>query len=185
MPAGNLTTLQNVKEYLGKTDNSSDPLLERLITAASASISQYTNRNLLTASYTETSDGLGNFYTCTKNFPVTAVASVTIDGVSIPISSGPLDNGFFFDAWGVGVRGCQFNRGRQNVTITYTAGYATIPADIEQACIDLVAMKFREKDRVGVRSHSVGPGGSTVYITMAMPDSVKAVLSNYIRRIPL
>jgi len=41
--------------------------------------------------------------------------------------------------------GTGFPVGRQNVTLRYTAGYATTPADLEQICIDLVNTYFRSR----------------------------------------
>lgn len=36
--------------------------------------------------------------------------------------------------------------GHKNVTVRYTAGYSTIPADLEQICIDLAQLYYKSKD---------------------------------------
>jgi len=36
-----------------------------------------------------------------------------------------------------------FPRGRRNITVRYTAGYTTIPAELEQICIDLVNVYYQ------------------------------------------
>jgi hypothetical protein len=38
-----------------------------------------------------------------------------------------------------------FSAGHNNVTVRYTAGYATIPDDLEQICIDLVQVYYKTK----------------------------------------
>jgi hypothetical protein len=37
----------------------------------------------------------------------------------------------------------------KSVLIEYTAGYATVPEDIEQACIDVSSMLYRDRRRDG------------------------------------
>lgn len=68
--------------------------------------------------------------------------------------------------------------GRQ-VAITY----AYTPYEIEQACIELVSLRFRERTRIGENSKSIG-GEVVSYSTKDMPDSVKTILNNYRRVVP-
>jgi hypothetical protein len=45
----------------------------------------------------------------------------------------------------------------KSVLIEYTAGYATVPDDIEQACIEVAAMMYRDRRRdAGLASESLG-----------------------------
>ena len=56
--------------------------------------------------------------------------------------------------------GLTFSKGLRNIKITYQGGFATIPADLEQAAIELV-WACREKgvhNLIGVRSRSVADG---------------------------
>lgn len=56
--------------------------------------------------------------------------------------------------------GGQFAKGRRNIKITYVGGFATMPADLEQAAIELVwaAREKGHSNLIGVRSRSVGDG---------------------------
>lgn len=36
-----------------------------------------------------------------------------------------------------------FSEGKRNIVVSYTAGYSTIPADLEQICIDLVTVYYK------------------------------------------
>jgi hypothetical protein len=50
-----------------------------------------------------------------------------------------------------------FPMGHQNITVRYTAGYATTPADLEQICIDLVNVYYRSRERdTSVKSEKLG-----------------------------
>jgi hypothetical protein len=42
-------------------------------------------------------------------------------------------------------RSSSFSTGCQNVTVRYTAGYSTIPSDLEQICIDLIQVYYKSK----------------------------------------
>ena len=93
-----LTTLSNVKQWLGVTSSTDDAFLGRLISFASAFVQNYINRNVLTASYYETYDGSGGQTLMTPHYQITAVSSLTIDGVSIPAAANPQTIGYTFMA---------------------------------------------------------------------------------------
>ena len=58
------------------------------------------NQGVLSASYTETRDGTGGTRMYMKNSPITAITSVTVDGVVIPARSALGQAGFYLDAVG-------------------------------------------------------------------------------------
>ena len=89
---GDLTTLADVKAWL-QTGQSAfpatdDALLTRLITAASQFIQTWLNRQIASQDWIEVRDGLGNAVGPSETrypfaaFPVTAVSSVVVDGVT-------------------------------------------------------------------------------------------------------
>lgn len=56
--------------------------------------------------------------------------------------------------------------------------YGYIPADVEQACLEMVGLRFREKDRIGQVSKAVG--SETVSFSQKdMPEDVKTLLNQY------
>jgi hypothetical protein len=87
--------------------------------------------------------------------PVTAVTSVTVDGVAIPARTVIGGTGWVFSAGGVDLVGYSFTAGIQNVVFVYTAG-ETVPADLEQAVIEHAALRYRDRDRVGLASQCGG-----------------------------
>lgn len=127
-----LTTLPKVKEYLiiDPTDTSKDSVLTRLINAASAVIENYCHRKFTSAQFTETFwDGLSKVFV--ENYPITAIASITEDGTAV---TGYKNRTTYIDL-GYKPTG--------DVVVTYTGGYATIPDDIDQACIMTVHFFFK------------------------------------------
>jgi hypothetical protein len=77
------------------------------------------------------------------------------------------------------LRGYVFTRRLQNVLVTYTAGFATAPPDIAQAAIELVALRYRERSRIGETSRALTGGETVTYSTRDMSDDVKLLLSQY------
>lgn len=183
-----LTTLDAVKAHLF-TDPSVTPpvthdaLLSGLITRASAFVEGWLNRNILSATYTATVDGPGGTVLTLPNYPITAVSAVTVDGTAIPASTGATISGYVFDANAVKLRGYTFAAGILNVSISYTAGYATVPGDVEQAVIDIVCRKYRGLERIGLVSKGMA-GETTTYAQSDMSADTKSLLNQYRRVIP-
>ena len=187
MATGDLTTLANVKTWVNLSGTGDDALLSRLITSVSNFIQSWLNRNLNSSAYAETYDGSGGTRLMLGNYPVTAVASLVIDGIAIPLSTAPTVPGYTFDQYGILLRGGYvFNYsvyGFQNVAIAYTAGYATPPVEIEQAAIELVSLRYAERLRPGVTSRSIG-GENVAYMDKGMTDSVGSLLLQYKKVVP-
>jgi hypothetical protein len=184
MAFGDLTTLGDVKAWLqtgqAAFPDTDDLLLARLITAASQFIQKWLNRHIAAADWYELRDGTGGQLLVFGNFPVTAVLSVSIDGISIPpTGKNGFGSGYSFSPTELALRGYIFTRRQQNVEIVYTAGYTAIPPDIGQACIDLVCLRYRERTRIGEISRSTGGTETVSYSQRDMSEHVKLLLSQY------
>lgn len=173
-----LTTLAKVKQF-GKIESFEDDLLlTRMIDAASATIELFCGRTFVSQSYTETKDGTGQRKMTLRNVPVTAVASVTVNGQ--PISARPevQGNGYTFDAYGVRLTGYAFTVGLDNVRVVYTAGFAAVPPDVDMACCELVTLRYKTLDRLGVSSKSLA-GESISFNQGDFSDPVRRALDQY------
>lgn len=185
MAYGDLTILADVKAWLqtgaSPFPSTDDALLSRLITAASGFIETWLHRPVLSADWLEIRDGSGGNRLAFANVPVTAVLSLTIDGLAIPpaANNGDFGPGYAFTATELVLRGFVFSRRPQNVVVTYTAGYASVPPDIAQACIELVCQRYRERSRTGEVAKSRGTSETVTFSQKDMPDSVKTLLSQY------
>lgn len=175
---------EDVKAYLSVSGSSDDGLLARLVEAASAAMNEYMDRNPLTTVYTQTFDGSGNTRQVMSFWPITAVTSVSIDGVAKQAATSFSGSGYKFDDYSIILNNGIFPKGIQNVAITYTAGATVVPPDLKQACIDIASEAYRRRQRVGETSKSLAQG-TTSYNIKDMPDHVKVVLSSYKKRSPI
>ena len=201
MAFGDLTTLGDVKSWLQTGQNTfpttDDALLTRLITAASQFIQTWLNRQITSQDWMETRDGLGNVLGPSDvryqfaAFPVTAVNRVVVDGVVIPaippsthsgsavVGLFAAQPGYLFTPTQLVIRGYAVPRKAGCVTIQYTAGYAVPPADLSQACIELVALRYRERGRIGEVAKAIGGGQTVSYSQKDMSDSIKSLIQQY------
>jgi len=185
MAFGDLTTLADVKAWLQTGQDAfpgtDDVLLARLITAASQFVQSWLNRRIAATDWQEIRDGTGGQRLGFANIPVTAVLSLSIDGLEIPPSpaGGGFGAGYVFSPTELALRGYVFTRRAQNVIVTYTAGYPVTPPDIAQAAIELVCLRYRERTRIGEVSRALGGGETVTYSQLDMSDDVKLLLSQY------
>ena len=179
-----LTELSKAREWIGIKTEADDTLLARLIKAASAFIASFLSRTILSASYVEYRDGAGGDSMSCLNYPVTAVSGVEINGVAIPLATGTVSYGYQFSDKQIILRGYKFTRGKRNVKLSYTAGYATVPLDLEQACLELVAYKYRSRDWVGQSTKIVGAENVT-FVTKEIPDNALGTLKRWSRVSPI
>ena len=200
---GDLTTLADVKAWL-QTGQSAfpatdDALLTRLITAASQFIQTWLNRQIASQDWIEIRDGIGSAlgphdmrYQFAA-FPVSAVSLVVVNGLAIPpISASPpappgiaalstfaTQAGYLFTPTQLVIRGYVVPRKAGCVTLRYTAGYAVTPPELAQACIELVALRYRERSRIGEVARAIGGGETVSYSQKDMSASIKTLIQQY------
>ena len=178
---GDLTTLAAAKEWLGISPSSftDDALLTNMVARVSAAAESFMGRTIASTAYTETHNGRGLSKLAFGQVPVISVASVTINGTAIPARNSPTSSGFAFDQQLLYLCGYTFTRGVQNVVVQYTAGFASVPTDIEQAVLELIALRYVNKDRVGVSSKALA--GEQISWFHNAPTDVMDVLDQYRR----
>jgi hypothetical protein len=189
MAFGDLTTLDDVKAWLQTGQNAfpdtDDALLAQLVTAASQFIQTWLQRQIAPSDYQEVRDGTGGQRLAFANFPVSAVLSVTIDGLQIPpVPIAPnggsaFTAGYLFSPTELALRGYVFSRRAQNVIVTYTAGYGATPPDVAQACIELVCLRYRERVHIGEAGRALGGNEVVTYSQADMSADVKLLLAQY------
>lgn len=161
---GDLTTYDSVKAFLGLSQDNDKGLLERMIQAASSFIQTILSRDVTKQDYTEKYNGNGHTKLTLSSSPITAISSLSVDGIAVPLSSDGKQAGYMFSETMLYLIGHTFTKGFQNVSVSYTAGYENVPYDIEQACIDLVALKYKERDRIGIQSKTLATESITYRI---------------------
>jgi hypothetical protein len=185
---GDLTTLDSVKMYLGITANSVDDKLSPIITAVSAWIKSYLNRDVLQATYTETLNGTGGRQIMTANYPVTAVIQVLVDGVDMTaqavcdgrrtISLMPPTSGTVWPSSSPWNAPTNFRRDIMNVVLKYTAGFAAAPFDLEHVACRIVAWGYNESSRLQQVSKSIN-GEVVAFSQLSIPNWAKDSLTNW------
>jgi uncharacterized phiE125 gp8 family phage protein len=178
-----LTTLASVKAYIGMTGTTDDALIGQLIGAYSQAVCSMLNRVILSGPVEIWRDGRGGRTLSLPDYPVTDIVLLEIDGQAIPAQAGYGQAGYRFTDTKIILDGYRFTVGSGNVHVDFTAGYDEVPADIQQAVNELVALRYKERDRIGHRSKSLA-GETVSFITAALPDSVKAVLAQYAQMVP-
>jgi hypothetical protein len=188
-----LTTLANVKDELG-TDASSDAVLRRYITSASKAASQYCNRVFAVETVSE-QFFLGPVEWKIRNniaplqlsrWPIITVTSVTEDDVLLVENTDYLVDSTNGQLTRINEDGFPIAWPKVSLVIVYSAGYATTPADVEDAIIRMVTQRYvakgrdrsvRSEEEPGVYSVSywVATGAEAGNLT---PD-VADVLDNY------
>jgi hypothetical protein len=135
-----------------------------------------------------------------RHYPITAVSSLVINNAPIVASPDGVQSGYTHDEYalkligvpvaypfGPGVYGspATFLRGFQNVTVSYSAGYAAAPFDLAEAAKEWCAFRYRARKWIGQTSKHLGTGETVSFSQKAMPDYVQEVISRYTRRIPV
>lgn len=151
-----LTTLADVKESLGiaSSDHSKDNLIIRKINQATLAIENYTGRRFALTTYTnEEYNGSNIDQLILRNRPI--VGAVTINGRDTTLNESDfttVESDLYFSNLDAGVLDLNFNAlGRwSRYTVTYTAGYATIPEDLAEAAASLAAYYVNEADATNV-----------------------------------
>lgn len=156
-----LTDLATVKSVLGITDASKDGLLTHLINGATDNIESICGRRFKVpaADVLESLDGSNARDLFSKNFPITVFTKLEFKESNNPVSYKEIVAGDFVrdnETGRLNLLTGNFERGVQNYRITYRAGYAVIPADLEQAAISMVIDEFNARKARGVSSESLG-----------------------------
>lgn len=197
-----ITTAAKVRTMIKGSIASDDSTLTTLIARVSAVVSIHLGYppasvgvapTLESASYTRRSGDPGVFIDpedrtrlYLEPYPVTAIASVHESAdLTFPASSEVVSA----DREQRGSKGqiihllplsshVEFSIERGEVKVSFTAGYTSIPAGIEEAVIEYVVFLFHQRTRSGLSSVSEG-AMTTAYRDPGMPVHVRELLSPY------
>lgn len=172
-----LTSLDNAKLYLRVTNDKDDDLLEALIIRATNMIeNQYCNRPLINvstssttslASQTEYFDG-GRYDLHLKYYPISTITSVYDDPDRTYTDTGDVVNStdyVIYENEGRLNFDSKLSDGTHSVRVIYTGGYTTttLPAEIEQACIEITGILYKQTDNLGISGKSFSDGSVSYY----------------------
>lgn len=183
-------SLDFVKEYVGDAgvDVDVDELLCNLINNVSRSIDSYVGEVFYIAGYTEYFDGDNTDRIIPEHYPVNLITSLHSDEDRVFDATTLIDSTSYVIVNKIYVRllaNEYFENGIQNIKLVYQAGPSSVPLDLQQACAEIVAWKFKEGRGGGdlnVQSKT-RTDSTTTYFGEAIPKSAKAVLDRYKRLI--
>lgn len=179
-----LTTLSAVKAYKGLGSSDLDATISALIPRAEAAVLAHLSRVIEQGAVTETRDGTGGMMLLLREWPVVSVATVKVDGQTIPLAAALGQAGWAIAERTLILNGYRFTRGMRNVQIVYTAGYSATPGDIEQAVIETVLLSLERRTHLDVSSKSLA-GETISFITAQLSPSARQLLQPHRRVAPL
>jgi hypothetical protein len=182
-----LTTLANVKEIDSSIGSAHDATITALIARISRMVEQRLDGNIVQATYQEVMDGSGNVVMHVTEKPITVLTAVYVstdqlwDATTL-VASGDL----LFDPKRPRVYrkdGGTFPVGFQNVRIDYTAGFSSIPLEVEDYVIRKILEAFRKRQTLGITSLTLKDGSITRAASVkSMFNDIGQELPQYMRR---
>lgn len=153
--------------------------LTPLISSAEKKVKEYLNRDIEATTYTsEIYNGSGCNELMLRQTPVTAVTTIEYyegydsgeDWYALTLGTDYERKIIPTQANSVILDGYEFVEGVQNYRVTYTAGYSTVPADIQQACKELVALYWNaspmKNNWIGLQTANNNAGSATQNLTI-------------------
>lgn len=178
-------TVAQVKTLLSVKPNTMTDvgLIEMILDAVTVEFQTNLSRSVLTATYDEVYDGQGTNALVLPNFPITAVSTLEV-GPPTGRTTLTQNTDYVFNKFGIQRLFGKFGRGVANIHVVYTAGYASVPLDLSMACAKTVAYRYKQMDRLGQSSKTMGQ--ETVnFINTPFTQDVLQTLQQYQRRIPV
>jgi hypothetical protein len=152
-----ITTLNKVKEYLNiaTADVANDAILNNAIATATTFIDSYCRQNIVQTTNVRFFLGEPNFTTPNtlifRNYPVNSISLIREKDLTPDATFSNLSTNDFYLFNTNKVSYLQKLNGafnyRKIYEITFVSGYATVPKDIEQVAIEIVAIQFNESSK--------------------------------------
>lgn len=155
------TSLANVKEVLKITDVDRDSLITNIINRSYKILETYLGRVMKSATYTEYYDGDGSETLLLEQYPIISVTSLYDDPERVFGSDTLLDPSNYLiykERGSIKLYNDEsvFMCGLQNIKVIYVAGYATMPGDLEDACIQMAETIFNRVTTGGFDQATLG-----------------------------
>jgi hypothetical protein len=181
-----LTTLAKVKDFMGikASETTADAILTVLVSQAGRFFLSSVGRQIEQATYTDVFDGDDGFGHTLDQQPVsdyTKITSVLIDDNPITRRTSVGDSGWILVNGRIVLAGYTFSYGVANCSISYQAGYSTVPEDVELAVNVLVADIYKMRDRSGLSSRTLPSGEMATFRPDEIPGFTKWVIDQYKR----
>lgn len=151
-----LATLQDVKDWLDITSSTHDDILQTILDSVCASVMEYCEQTFaLVGPIVEVNDGNRSDQIVTREFPIVSVDEIKVD-VNPDGSEGTVVDSDTYQVLpeAILLQTRITPRGRSVVAVTYTHGYASVPAPVHMAVLLSVEALFRRKGRKSIGTNS-------------------------------
>ena len=185
--ANALVTRDQAKEHIGipLTNNVQNTVVDLFVNAASQMIETYTDRKLVSVQQPdEYHHGRRQNFIQPRQWPVTSIVELRIDNEREFTDATTLIDAsdiFIADAGQTILYDGHFPNGFSNIRVRYVAGYATIPADLQLACLWLVEWYYRHRERQDIGRTSSSKGDESVGVLSNMPEMITEIIESYKR----
>lgn len=180
-----LVSVDQAQAFLNDTTDANTVIITFWINAASRFCNEQTRRLLKSRTLTEYYSGDGTKTLFTRQYPITTLTSVHDDLDRSYGSDTALDTDDLAllpqdVAYKIVYDGGIFNRGIKNLKVVYVAGYTTVPYDLQEACLEIIAYWYKnhKEGRFGLTSRNIGDGSINIETT-EIPKSAYTVLQRY------
>lgn len=178
-----LTSRSKAKVYLqlNQSDVTYNEFIDDLIDGVSAGIEEYTARKFVSRSYTEYYDGDGTRVLLLRQFPIVSITSIHDDPDRNYNSDTLIDADDYVSDDDIGkvtlVDIDAFTKGIHAIKVIYTAGYASVPKNIQLAAHVWIADIFNRAvmGADGEESESIGQH-SVTFNADEMPKRARSLL---------
>lgn len=187
-------TTEEIKKYLKIESADDDVIIDVIAVAVDDKILFKIERKIFSAAYVETYNGNGQSRLPIRNRPIIAVSELKINEQLIQQATNSLTSGFLFDDEELYLNGTfegrlgsvrRFERGHQNIKVSYTAGVVTAPGVLRLAHLKQVGYEYRQRDRVGVKNETLGPDQTVGFITDEWAPGVEGDLERFRSKVPV
>lgn len=182
-----LATLAQLKTHLGiaTSEVKYDAKLNLFLNAASDWVETYCERRFAQQSHVELISGNRTNFFVTDQWPIISIAELRISSMRDWLSATSLvpvtDYGISSDGIGVTYYPGYLPQGYDNMRITYIAGYATIPYDLQLGCIWAAEWFYLHNNRGDMGRTTASKTGESVGVLADIPAMVKAIIDPYRR----
>jgi hypothetical protein len=195
-----LITLDKLKSKLGITDTTQDTELQEVIDAITEMIEQITSKKFESTVYTDEKHiGTDTTYLTLRNYPVVSIEKIEIDDLEIDdyellekdkksgrVYREKLWKRYAYENPINNTQNGSVLRSVKNVSVSYTAGYATIPLAVQRITLQECVRAYKGEDMKGnVSSWKLGnasesyKGGDVDDVTGFLMKNYNYLINNY------
>lgn len=182
-----LASLAQLKTQLGiiSSETKYDAKLTLFLNAASAWVETYCERKFESQSYVELINGNRTNFFITDQWPIISVSELRISSNrdwASPTSLIPAtDYSISSDGIGITYYPGYLPQGYDNVRLSYVAGYATIPSDLQLATIWAAEWFYLHNNRGDMGRTTASKTGESVGVLSEVPQMIKQIIDPYRR----